>query len=171
MEPTQHRYAARVVWTGSNGTGTTGYTDYGRTYTMEVEGKPTLSGSAAPEFRGDPARHNPEDLFIAAIAGCHMLTYLALCARHGVQVLAYEDASSGSLAIDAPGGGGGRFTRIDLEPTVIIAETADEAVAERLHQTAHERCFIANSCAVPIRCHATVRVAKESGSREVESAR
>jgi organic hydroperoxide reductase OsmC/OhrA len=88
MEPTQHRFAARLIWTGSKETGTTGYADYGRGYTVEVEGKPTLSGSAAPEFLGDPARHNPEDLFIAAIAGCHMLTYLALCARRGVTVLA-----------------------------------------------------------------------------------
>jgi len=60
------------------------------------------------------------------------------------------------LAIDAPGDGGGRFTRVDLKPTVTIAETGDEAVAERLHETAHEQCLIANSCAVPIRCNAEV---------------
>jgi len=171
MEPTQHRFAARLIWTGSKETGTTGYADYGRGYTVEVEGKPTLSGSAAPEFLGDPARHNPEDLFIAAVAGCHMLTYLALCARRGVQVLAYEDESSGVLAIDPPGDGGGRFTRIDLKPTVTIAEAGDKAVAERLHETAHEQCFIANSCAVPIRCNATVRVAKGTENRKGESAR
>lgn len=151
-----HEYAARVVWTGSEGSGTSDYESYGRSYRVEMEGKPEIPGSADPAFRGDPGRHNPEDLFLAAVAGCHMLTYLGLCARRGVQVLAYEDDASAVLAVEAAGGG--RFTDVELNPTVTIAASADEALAERLHRTAHERCFVARSCRVPIRCNATVRL-------------
>jgi organic hydroperoxide reductase OsmC/OhrA len=122
---------------------------------VEVEGKPELPGSADPLFRGDPARHNPEDLFLAAIATCHMLSYLALCARHGIRVVAYHDEASGVLALERDGGG--RFTAVELNPIVTIAGDADGALAEGLHHTAHERCFIAGSCSVPIRCRATVR--------------
>lgn len=82
----EHRYSTRLSWTGNTGPGTSEYGAYGRSYTVDVDGKPTLAGSADASFLGDPTRHNPEDLFLAAISGCHMLSYLALCARQGVTV-------------------------------------------------------------------------------------
>jgi organic hydroperoxide reductase OsmC/OhrA len=157
MKRAEHRYGARVMWTGNGTAGTLSYTSYDRSYRVLVEGKPELHGSADPAFLGDPARHNPEDLFVAAIAACHMLTYLALCTRQGVPVLAYDDEATGVLELAAAGGG--RFTEVELGPTVTIAGGADAALAERLHHTAHQQCFIAASCSVPIRCRATVRCA------------
>ncbi len=153
--PAPHRYTARLVWTGNRGGGTSDYTSYDRQYSVLVTGKPELVGSADPTFRGDPARHNPEELFLASLAACHMLFYLALCARHGIRVLSYEDEATGTLALNADGGG--RFEAVTLAPVVAIAEGDDEALAARLHDTAHERCFIASSCSVPIRHRATVR--------------
>lgn len=152
-----HRYAARIVWTGDRGSGTSSYTSYGRDYRVLVDGKPELLGSADAAFRGEPDRHNPEDLFVAAVSACHMLSYLSLCARQGVRVLSYEDAAAGTLVLDP--GGGGRFDAIVLNPVVVVAEGSDEALALRLHEDAHRRCFIANSCSVPIRHRPTVRTA------------
>lgn len=152
-----HRYEARLIWNGNLGDGTSSYTSYGRGYSVLVAGKPELVGTAAPAYRGEPDRHDPEDLFLASLAACHMLFYLSLCARHGVRVLSYEDEVSGTLAVRADGGG--RFDEVTLAPVVTIAEGADEALARQLHDTAHERCFIANSCSVPIRHQATVRTA------------
>jgi organic hydroperoxide reductase OsmC/OhrA len=159
-----HRYEARVVWTGNTGTGTAGYTHYSRDHVIQIEGKPELEGSADALFQGEAARHNPEDLFVAAIAACHMLAYLALCARRGVNVLSYEDASSGVLHLDA---GGGRFTGIVLRPVVEIDDASDADVAQRLHAEAHARCFIASSCSVPIRHEPTVRRAPARRAAEV----
>lgn len=158
-----HRYAARLVWDGNLGGGTASYAGYGRDHRVLIDGKPELAGSADPTFRGDPARHNPEDLFLAAIASCHMLSYLALCARRGVSVLAYEDHAVGTLVLDE--NGGGRFSEVTLAPRVTLAEGADEALAARLHDTAHERCFIAASCGVPIRHRATVTTAASHAAR------
>ena len=93
-----HEYRAHTTWTGNNGTGTSSYDVYGRGYDFQVEGKPVISGSADQMFRGDPNLYNPEDLFLAALSACHLLSYLALCARKGVRVLAYEDAVSGTLS-------------------------------------------------------------------------
>ncbi|HEX6135471.1 MAG TPA: OsmC family protein [Longimicrobiales bacterium] len=157
MSGTTHEYTSHLVWTGNHGTGTASYAGYGREHEIHVIGKPSLAGSADPVFRGDPARHNPEDLFVAAVAACHMLAYLALCARHGVVVLDYEDRPRGILVTHA--GGGGKFDEVVLSPVVTIADGVHEALALELHDTAHERCFIARSCAVPIRHEATVRVA------------
>jgi organic hydroperoxide reductase OsmC/OhrA len=50
---------------------------------VRVSGKPDLLGSSAPEFRGDAARWNPEELLVAALSQCHMLWYLHLCAENG----------------------------------------------------------------------------------------
>jgi organic hydroperoxide reductase OsmC/OhrA len=155
-----HRYVARLVWTGNLGTGTSDYTSYDRGYRVIVEGKPELVGSAHRAYRGDPARHDPEDLFLAAISACHMLSYLSLYARRGGRVLSYEDEARGMLAV-VPGGGG-RFAEVMLRPSVTVAPGADEALALALHDVAHDRCFIANSCSVPIRHEATVRIGEEA---------
>jgi organic hydroperoxide reductase OsmC/OhrA len=155
MAQGEHAYAARVVWEGNTGEGTARYAGYGREYRVQIEGKPDLAGSADPAFRGDAGRHNPEDLFLAAISACHMLFYLSLCARGGVRVLAYEDQAQGTMRTDASGGG--QFEEITLRPQVTIDGQENAALALRLHDTAHELCFIARSCSVPIRHQPTVR--------------
>lgn len=155
MAAGEHGYTARVVWEGNTGEGTARYTGYGREYRVEVQGKPDLAGSADPAFRGDPARHNPEDLFLAAISACHMLFYLSLCARAGIRVVAYEDDAEGIMRTNA--GGGGQFEAVMLRPQVVVGGEAEAALALQLHERAHELCFIARSCSVPIRHEATVQ--------------
>src|SRR5262249_18602270 len=110
-------------------------------------------------FRGDGDAHNPEQLLVAAVAACHMLTYLALCARAGVRVVGYEDVATGTLRLDR--GGGGRFERIELRAVVTVDGDVDRA--EALHDEAHARCFIAQSCAFPIGHRATVRAMMRGG--------
>ena len=84
-----HDYHAHLRWTGNLGAGTAQYTGYGRDYTVAIAGKPDLTGSADPMFRGSPELHNPEDLFLLSVSSCHMLTYLALCAKHKITVVDY----------------------------------------------------------------------------------
>jgi organic hydroperoxide reductase OsmC/OhrA len=155
--PRTHRYAARLDWTGGGRAGTADYASYGRGYRISITGKPELEGSADPAFHGAADRHNPEDLFLAALSACHMLAYLALCARSRVRVLAYADDATGTLVLDARDGG--RFESVVLRPDVVVAgpEHADRALA--LHDTAHERCFIAASSSTAVRHEAVVRVA------------
>jgi organic hydroperoxide reductase OsmC/OhrA len=83
------------------------------------------------------------------------LSYLALCARASINVLDYRDDARGDLVFE---GGGGRFTEIRLHPTVTIADAKDADRAKDLHERAHELCFIANSCSVPIHHEAIVKV-------------
>ncbi|HKV50083.1 MAG TPA: OsmC family protein [Gemmatimonadaceae bacterium] len=157
MSGKEHEYVSRLVWEGNPGEGTASYERYGRRFRIEVGGKPDLAGSADPMFRGDRALHNPEDLFLAAIASCHMLSYLALCARNGVRVMSYEDEARGTLQFDAKGGG--RFTEVTLTPRVTVAAGSDLALARELHEEAHETCYVAGSCNTPIHHRATVTTA------------
>lgn len=154
MSKGAHEYRARIVWEGNSGEGTATYAGYGRQYRTSISGKPDLIGSADPAFRGEADKHNPEDLFLAAISSCHLLSYLAVCARNGISVLAYEDEAYGKM-VPTPNGGG-RFEEVILRPRVTISRAGDVHRAEQLHDTAHELCYIANSCSTPIRHEATI---------------
>ncbi len=156
-----HRYSATLHWDGNRGTGTARYAGYGRDFRLQIDGKPGLAGSADPAFRGDAGRHNPEDLLLGAIASCHMLTYLALCAGRGVVVVAYEDTAEATLRVDADGGG--RFDAVVLRPRVQVAPGTDVDLAAALHDRAHALCFIANACSVTITHAPEIIVAAEDG--------
>ena len=155
-----HVYKLQLIWDGNLGEGTSTYPGYGRQYRVVIDGKPDLHGTADPMFRGEAEKHNPEDLFLAAVSSCHMLSYLALCARASINVVEYRDDASGDLVFDNKGGG--RFETNLLRPMVTVADAKDADRANALHEKAHELCFIANSCSVPIHHEASVRVAEGS---------
>jgi organic hydroperoxide reductase OsmC/OhrA len=143
-----HEYRLELTWQGNTGDGTATYRSYGREYRVSVDGKPDWVGSADPTFRGDGKLYNPEEMLVAALAACHMLAYLALCARRGVRVESYRDHAYGRMAMN--GDGSGQFEQVVLAPQVTIAEGADMALAVALHDAAHDECFIARSCNFPI---------------------
>ena len=143
-----HAYTATVTWTGNRGEGTRRYRGYSREYDIACPGKPVLRGSADPAYMGDAARHNPEDLLVAALSACHMLWYLHLCASAGVVVTAYEDRTEGRMRTYADGAG--EFTGVTLRPRVTIAGDSDPAAAARLHEKANAMCFIARSVNFPV---------------------
>jgi organic hydroperoxide reductase OsmC/OhrA len=156
-----HAYPVRVEWTGNRGTGTASYAGYDRGHTIHIDGKQPIHCSSDASFRGDATLHNPEDLLVAAVSACHMLAYLAFCARAGIEVTHYEDSAVGTLLLDA--GGGGRFTDVTLRPHVRIADSGHAAEAARLHEEAHARCFIASSCSMPIHCEPRISGAADAG--------
>lgn len=153
----EHRFRVATEWTGNRGEGTTGYRDYDRTVTIRIDGKPELAASAARAFRGDPERWNPEDLLVAALSECHLLSYLHACVQRGVIVTAYADDAIGTLQ---QAGNGGRFTEVVLRPRVTVADAAMVADAEAAHEDAHAWCFIANSVNFPVRHEASTSVAE-----------
>ncbi len=151
-----HSYRLKTIWTGGAHGPTSTYAGYSREYVVEFDGKPSLRGSADATFRGDPALYNPEDLLVAALSTCHMLSYLALCARAGVEVVAYDDDATGTMARKD---GKVRFTEVVLRPRVVVASEDDLKTARALHAAAHDACFIANSVNFPVGHQATVATA------------
>ncbi len=152
----EHGYEVAVRWTGNLGEGTAGYRAYARAHEVTAAGKPVLLGSSDAAFRGDASRWNPEELLVAALSQCHLLTYLHLCADAGVVVTEYEDRATGVMVTDAKGGG--RFTEVTLRPVVSVADDSMSEAAQELHETAHERCFIASSVSFPVDCEPSVEV-------------
>lgn len=148
MGPLQS-YSVVVDWSGAGERGTESYTSYGRDHVVRIEGKPPLPGSADVAFRGDPDRYSPEDLFVAALAQCHMLWFLHKAAVQGVVVTGYTDRASGTMRVETAGAG--QFTEVVLHPRVTVAEPVAEDVIAALHQQAHDHCFIARSVNFPVR--------------------
>ena len=153
-----HRYRVDVVWTGNRGSGTDGYRNYSRNHVIRIPGKPDLAGSSDPTFRGDATKHNPEDMLVAALSACHMLSYLHMATVAGVVVVAYDDAAEGTMVTE---GGGGRFTEVVLRPVVTIRADSDPGKALAAHETAHHACFIANSVNFPVRCEPRIVVSSD----------
>jgi len=154
----EHTYRLRAEWTGDRGTGTSGYRDYDRSVTLNVEGKPALLATADVPFRGDPDKWNPEDLLLASLSECHLLSYLYVCVKSGVVVVAYEDDAQATLLED--GKGGGAFTEVVLRPRVTVADASMLDAARSGHTEANALCFIANSVNFPVRHEPTIIVAQ-----------
>ncbi len=153
----RHDYAVEVVWTGNTGHGTSSYRSYQRIHEVRVDGRDPIDASADPTFRGDADRYNPEELLVASLSQCHMLWYLHLAAESGVVVIGYHDAARGTMAESADGPGW--FEEVVLAPEVTVEDHASVAVAEALHERAHELCYIARSVNFPVRHEVSVRVA------------
>jgi organic hydroperoxide reductase OsmC/OhrA len=152
-----HRYALTVTWTGDTGEGTSTYRGYRRTHVVSADGPPDLVGSADRTFHGDRERWNPEQLLLAALAQCHMLSYLHVCVDAGVVVTGYVDRATGSMRTEADGSG--RFTGVVLHPEVTVAGSTMVEAATRAHRRANELCCIANSVSFPVHHEPVVRIA------------
>jgi organic hydroperoxide reductase OsmC/OhrA len=144
---TRHAFHARLNWKkGGEGVAA-------GNHRVEFEGRPAIEVSAAPQYRGDPSKLNPEELFLASLASCQMLTYLALASRAGIDVIAYEDAAEATLTIADRKM---RITEVVLRPRITVAGSADETKARSLVSAAHDGCFIANSVTSAVRTEAEV---------------
>lgn len=153
----EHQYHLQATWTGDRGSGTSGYRDYDRSVSLEVDGKPLIEASADTPFRGDGAKWNPEELLLAALSECHLLSYLHACVTTGVVVVSYRDEATGTMLED--GKSGGAFTDVLLRPRVVVAEESMIEAAVAAHRQAREWCFIANSVNFPVRHEPVVTAA------------
>lgn len=133
---TTHIYKSTLNWTGL----TDNYETYGRQHDVTMS-ETTVALSADSAFRGNSSLPNPEQMVVAATSSCQLLSFLAVAARSGVQVLEYHDDAEGIMPEDTHPL---RLTSIVLRPRVVVrGATADRV--ERLLHKAHKQCYIANS--------------------------
>ena len=121
---------------------------YSRAHRWRFDGGAVVAGSSSPhvvpEPMSDAAAVDPEEALVASVSSCHMLWFLDLARRAGLDVASYRDAAVGTVARNDEGRMA--MTRIVLRPEIAFAgRVPDAAEVERLHHQAHESCFIANS--------------------------
>ena len=121
------------------------YETYNRDHDWVFDAGVTVRASANPAYLGGETGVDPEEAFVASLASCHMLTFLAIAARKKYVVDGYHDEAVGVLAKDAAG----RLavTRVTLRPQVRFGGDREPGPEElrQLHEQAHHACFIANS--------------------------
>jgi organic hydroperoxide reductase OsmC/OhrA len=132
-----HRFPLTLSWTGNSLDAS-----YTRNATLSNDGKTAIPVSSAPQYAGDPTRWNPEDLLGSALATCHMLTFLALCAKAKVEVVGYEDHAEAVMdTVDKVT----RITQVNLRPLIRVTRGTSMAKVIDLFEKAHKYCFVANS--------------------------
>ena len=136
-------HTATITWT-RRATGFD-YETYNREHEWSFSGGQRLNASAAPEYKGSEDCVDPEEAFAASLASCHMLTFLAIASKKRLVVDSYTDEAVAHLEKNAEGLLA--VTRVELHPKISFSgekvPTADEI--ERMHDSAHRNCFIANS--------------------------
>ena len=141
----EHR--ATVLWTHTRGEFLKG--TYSREHTWSFDGGVTVPASPAPTSVRppycNPDNVDPEEAFVAAISSCHMLTFLYLAYKDGIEVTSYEDEAVGEMTKNEKGALW--VSRVTLRPRIHYAGGRAPAAdrLERLHHAAHEECYISNS--------------------------
>jgi organic hydroperoxide reductase OsmC/OhrA len=123
---------------------------YSRAHTWAFDGGAVVPGSSSPHSvplpYSDASAVDPEEAYVAALASCHMLWFLALAAKRGFVIESYRDAATGVMERDTRG----RLviTTVTLHPHTVFssdgAEPTDQVVHD-LHHAAHAECYLANS--------------------------
>ena len=117
---------------------------YDRTHTIRFGGGVAVEGSSAPEFLGKANLPNPEELFVASIASCLMLTFLFIASTKGLTLVDYESEAVGVLAKNAEGKMA--MTQVIVRPKLQFSgDTPDPIMLHDLFEKAHAQCFISNS--------------------------
>lgn len=138
------RYHSDVLWKS------------GRRGVASSPGKPDLEVSSPPEFKGEAGFWTPEDLFVAAVNVCTLMTFVAFAQHKGLAMVGYECAAEGVLENV---GGKYRFTEVCLRPCLTLRSQEDVERAREILESAHKNCLISNSITAEVRIFPDFRVA------------
>ena len=119
---------------------------YSRGHTVSFT-EHVVPATASPHVVGKwaaPGAVDPEEMLVASLSNCHMLTFLHRARLAGFVVTSYRDAAEGVMEKNADGRMA--ITRVTLHPEIIYeGRRPSDAERDHLHHEAHEECFIANS--------------------------
>lgn len=126
---------------------------YSRGHSIVFDGGHEVPGTASAHVVGNKwsveGAVDPEQMLVASISSCHMLTFLHMARNAGFVVTSYRDDSVGVMSTNAAGRMA--VTKVTLRPEIAYEgrrPTPEEA--DKLHHDAHEECFIANSVTTEI---------------------
>ncbi len=121
---------------------------------LSVENLPDIESAAPKEFGGPGDRWSPEDLLVAAVADCFVLSFRAIAAASKFEWTELQCQASGKLdradrAI--------QFTELTVKVSLTLPEGADPTRAQRLLEKAEQTCFITNSLKASVQMESTIQ--------------
>jgi organic hydroperoxide reductase OsmC/OhrA len=148
MEPKKaykvFRYQSAVLWKS------------GRRAVVSSAGKPDVEASSPPEFKGEAGFWTPEDMFVASVNLCTLLTFVAFAQHKGLEFTSYECAAEGVLENVE---GKYRFTEVALHPHITVKAQEDIERAREILDGAHKGCLVSNSTTATVKVFPDFRVA------------
>ena len=136
-------FRAILDWTRS--TPSFEYKDYNRSHQVSFQNGIVIPASSAVEYLGTADRLNPEEMLLAALSSCHMLTFLAIASRSRLVIDSYQDHAHGVLS--SRDDGKMWVSHVTLAPRLRWAAGSepDPKRVKEMHEKSHRNCFIANS--------------------------
>lgn len=119
---------------------------YGRGHTVAFA-EHQMPATASSQVVGKWAQKgavDPEEMLVASLSSCHMLTFLHIARLAGFAITRYRDVAEGVMTKTEAGVVW--VSKVTLRPEITYAgQRPTEAEAARLHHRAHAECFVANS--------------------------
>ena len=140
-------YTATIKWSRGDAV----FTDnkYSRAHDVSFDAPLTIPGSSSPHVVKAPYSRvdavDPEEMLVASLSSCHMLSFLWVAYKAGFIVDSYEDRAEGVMTKNDAGKMW--VSKTTLRPNIVWGGDKRPSPAEvhALHHQAHEECFIANS--------------------------
>ncbi|QRN04056.1 OsmC family peroxiredoxin [Legionella sp. MW5194] len=118
------------------------YPSYDRRHTVYFYGGPKIDVSSSANLLRNPQYQAPEELLVASVASCFLLTFLALCCKQGYVVDHYSDHATCILDENIMA-----VSEVILRPEIRFQtdNKPDDSSLQQLFKEAHTACFIANT--------------------------
>ena len=117
--------------------------------TLKCENLNELVSAPPKQFGGPGDQWSPEDLFVAAIADCFVLTFRAIA--RGKKLVWTEIECEVAATLERLDGKT-RFTNVKIRPTLEIVGSESEK-AQKILQQAEDSCLITNSLSCEVHLH------------------
>ena len=140
------QYSNNLVW------------DTARRGRTSAPGKPDIEIGSPPEFKGEAGVWAPEEMLVAALNACMMLTFVSFAQSKRLEFVAYESAAEGLLENVE---GKYRIVEVSVQPTLVLRSEADIAAARTIMAEVKENCFISNSITADVKLDPQFRMASD----------
>ncbi len=123
-------FRSNVQWTGKK---------KGR---LSSEGKPDITISTPPEFKGTEGYWSPEELFISSINTCIMTTFLYFVEKFALDFSSYQSKVEGEVRLE---GGKFIFSSVTVRPCITVKNESMREKTLHVLEKSKKYCLVSSS--------------------------
>ena len=123
--------------------------------TLTADGLSALTSAPPAQFDGPGDRWSPEDLLVASVVDCFILTFRAYAKHNGLEWTSLDCSATGTLdRVERKT----CFTAFTINANLVLPEGTDAEKAHKLLKKSEENCLVTNSLNSQVTLHAEVSV-------------
>ena len=105
----------------------------------------------------------PEDLFVASVESCVVMTFLWLAGRRKLEIVSYESQAKGTVTTV---GGVFRFRDVAIEQTIVVPDQTTADKVRKIIEQVERDCLVTKSVVCDVTVTANVQIAGSGDERE-----